>query len=60
MNFTSKAKPEYPEKKKKKGILKNFYALFDDRERVLDAFDGRIFCAGNRIISSAINNKIDE
>ena len=60
MNFTSKVKPKYPEKKKEKGILKNLYALFDDRESVLGAFDGRIFGASNRIISSAINDKIDE
>ena len=44
MNFRSKVKPQNPKKKqKKKDILKNLYALFDCRERVLDAFESRTF-----------------
>ena len=44
MNFKSKIKPQNPEKKrKKKGILKNLYALCDGRERALDAFKSGIF-----------------
>ena len=40
INFKSKRKLQNPEKKlKKKDILKNLYALFDGRERVLDAFE---------------------
>ena len=43
MNLKSKIKPRNLEKKqKKKDILKNLYALFDDRERVLDAFESKI------------------
>ena len=34
---------KYREKTKKKDILKNLYALFDGRKRVLDAFERRIF-----------------
>ena len=30
-------------KKKKKDVLTNLYALFEGRERVLDAFKGKIF-----------------
>ena len=40
MNFRNKIQRE---KKKKKDILKNLYALFDGRKRVLDAFERRIF-----------------
>ena len=41
MNFKIKIKPQNPEKKK--DILKNLYALFDDRDRVLDAFECKMF-----------------
>ena len=44
MNFTSKTRPQGPEKKQiKKDILKNLYTLFDGREIVLDAFEYKIF-----------------
>ena len=44
MNFNNKIKPQNPEKKqKRKDILNNLYALFDSRERVLDAFESGIF-----------------
>ena len=46
MNFKSKNKTSNPSKKKKKqkkDILTNLYALFDGRERVLDAFESGIF-----------------
>ena len=39
MNFKSKTKPQNPGKKQEKDILKKFYALFDDRERFIDAFE---------------------
>ena len=43
-NLKKKIKRQNPEKKqKKKDILKNLYALFDSRERVLDAFESKIF-----------------
>ena len=39
INFKIKMKPQNSEKKqKKKYILKNLHALFDGREKVLDAF----------------------
>ena len=39
-----KKNPQNPEKKQeKKDILKNLYALFEGRERVLSAFDSKIF-----------------
>ena len=44
MNFNSKIKPQNPEKKqKKRDILINLCPLLDGRERVLDAFENRIF-----------------
>ena len=47
--FKSKIKPEKPEKKQKKDdILRNLYGLFDVRERVLDAFEWKIFPVKNK------------
>ena len=44
MNFNSKIKPQNPEQKqKKKDILINLCPLLDGREKVLDAFENRIF-----------------
>ena len=45
MNFKEKTKPQDPEKKtgKKKHVLKSFYNFFEDREKVLHAFDSKIF-----------------
>ena len=44
MNFKKKTKPQIPEKKQeKKYILNNLYGLFEGRERVLNAFDSKIF-----------------
>ena len=46
MNFKSKNKTSNPsekKKKQKKDILTNLYALFDGRERVLDAFESGIY-----------------
>ena len=43
MGFEKKAKPQNPVKKQeKKDILKNSYALFEGRKRVLDAFKNKI------------------
>ena len=45
INFDSKIKPKNAEKKKqrKEDVLENLYALFEGRERVLHAFDNKIF-----------------
>ena len=49
MSFKNKTKPQDPEKKQKeKDILKNLYAVFDGRERVLDAFESKIFPIKNK------------
>ena len=43
-SFKKKTKPQNLEKKQeKKDILKNLYALFEGREKIIDAFEGRIF-----------------
>ena len=40
VNFKNKIKPQDPEEKEKKNdIFKNVHALFNGRERVLDAFE---------------------
>ena len=39
-----KIRPRNPEKKQEdKDILKSFYALFEGREKVLDAFESKMF-----------------
>ena len=44
LNSEKQIKPHNPEKKQnKKDILKILWALFDGRERVLDAFESKIF-----------------
>ena len=44
MNSEKQIKPQNPEKKQnKKDILKILWAPFDGRERVLDAFESKIF-----------------
>ena len=45
MNFNKKKiKPKSPEKKQEKEIvLKNLYNFFDGREKVLNAFESKIF-----------------
>ena len=43
-SFKKKTKPQNLEKKQeKKDILKNLYALFEGREKIIDAFESRIF-----------------
>ena len=43
INFKNKKTSQNPEKKQKKdGIIKNLYALFDGRERVIGAFKSEI------------------
>ena len=59
MNFKKRPKPKNPEKNKIENIfLKNLYDLFEGRERVLNAFDSKIFvikiggtCFSHNIIS---------
>ena len=47
INFKKKAKPQNSEKRQeKKDILDNLYAFFDGRDRVLDAFESKIFPIG--------------
>ena len=44
MNFRKQVRPKTPEKKKQnEDVLENFYNLFEGRERVLDAFENKIF-----------------
>ena len=44
LNFREKVKAKNPEKKQiKKDVLENVYNLFEGRERVLNAFDSKIF-----------------
>ena len=44
INFKKQVKPKNPEKRqRKKDILKNLNNFFDDRERVLDAFESKVF-----------------
>ena len=44
MTFKKKTKPGDPEKKTgKKVVFKNLYGFFEGREKVLDAFDSKIF-----------------
>ena len=49
-NFKHKTKPQVPEKKqKKKDVFRNSFALFDGRERVLDAFESKIFSIKRKV-----------
>ena len=44
INFKSKIKPKHSEKRQnKKDVLQTLFALFDGKERVLDASDSKIF-----------------
>ena len=43
LNFRKEVKPKNPEKKQKKDVLKSLYNLFEGRQRILDAFDSKIF-----------------
>ena len=44
MNFRKKTKPKSPGKKQEKEIvLKNLYNFFEGREKVLNAFESKIF-----------------
>ena len=59
MNFEKQIKRQNPEKKqKKKGIIKNLYPLFDGRERVLDAFESKIFLI--KIEGTGFSDKISD
>ena len=50
INSKNKVKPQDPEKKKEKenDVLKNVYEVFDGRERVLHAFESKIFPVKNK------------
>ena len=57
MNFKKKTRPQNPEKKQeKKYILKNLYALFEGRKRVLDAFESKKFSI--KIESTGFSDKV--
>ena len=43
LNFRKQPKLKNPEKKMKKGLLENLYNFFKGRDRVLDAFESKIF-----------------
>ena len=43
MNFRDKTKPQDEKKRKKKDVLTNLYKFFEGREKVLNAFDSKIF-----------------
>ena len=44
MNFKKNAKPRSPEKRQEKEIvLNNLYSFWEGREKVLDAFESKIF-----------------
>ena len=44
MNFRKNTKPRSQEKKREKEIvLKNLYKFFEGREKILDAFESKIF-----------------
>ena len=44
MHFRKQVKPKNPDKKQQKGdVIENLYNLFEGRERVLTAFDSKIF-----------------
>ena len=43
MNFKKKTLHNPDKKQRKKDIVKNVYVLFNNRERVLDAFESKIF-----------------
>ena len=44
MNFKKNTKPKSPEEKQEKDIIpKNFYLFLEGRERVLDAFESKVF-----------------
>ena len=55
LNFKKKTKPKSTEKKKKQKkkqekqiVLKNLYNLFEGRDKVLDAFESKIFAIKSR------------
>ena len=49
MKFKKKTKPRNQEKKQEKEIvLDNLYYFFEGRERVLDAFESKIFLAKSK------------
>ena len=44
MNFRKQVKPKNPERKQQKeDVIENLYNLSESRERVLNAFDSKIF-----------------
>ena len=57
MNFRKQVKPKYPEKKQQKeDVLKILYNLFEGRERLLNAFDSKIF--PTKIEDTAFSDKV--
>ena len=59
MNFNKGTKPHNPAKKQeKKDILNNLYALFEDKEKVLDAFENKIFSI--QIKGTSFSDKVSD
>ena len=59
LNFRKQVKPENPEKKQQKeDVLKNLYNLLEGRERVLNAFDSKIFPI--KIKDTGFSNKLSD
>ena len=59
LDFNKKARPQNLEsKREKKDILKNFYALFEGREIVLDAFESKMFLI--KIKDTAFSDNISD
>ena len=59
MDFRKKTRSRNPEKKQeKKDILKNLYALFEGRKRVLDTFESKIFPI--KIEGTGFSNRISD
>ena len=59
MDFRKKTRSRNPEKKQeKKDILKNLYALFEGRKRVLGTFESKIFPI--KIEGTGFSNRISD
>ena len=58
LNFRKQIKPKNSEKKQQKEVLKNLYKIFEGRERVLNAFDSKIFPI--KIIRTGFLDKVSD
>ena len=59
MDFKKNARPQNPEKKQRnKDILKNLYAYFEGRKRLLDSFESKICLA--KIKGTGFSDKVSD